>query len=305
MIYKDWLINWLTNYVEPSVKHRTYIHYKVIAEKRLLPRLGNMEIGQIRPYELQCFVSDLLKSGNLNTGEGLSPNSVNSIISVLQGSLRAAYSIGLINEYVGDKIKRPKVVEKKVDCFSVLEQKQIESYILNEEKERYFGVLLCLYTGLRIGELLALEWTDIDMNNGELYVNKTCYYVKTYGRAVYAPKTPSSVRTVPIPKQLMPYLCEEKKKSRSTHIVTSGDKPISIRVYQQSFSLLLKRLKIRHRGFHSLRHTFATRALECGMDVKTLSELLGHRSPTVTLNRYAHSLSEHKRKMMNKLGDML
>ena len=292
MLYKDWLSNWLENYVQHINSH-----------------LGELDLVEITPYVLQCYVTELLKTGNLRTGEGLSANSVNSIITVIQNTLKTAYSLGIIGEYVGDKIKRPRSSEKKVECFSVSEQKKIEQYILNEENTRLFGILLCLYTGLRIGELLALEWSDIDMSKGELRVNKTCHYGKdekgVFGRINDIPKTQASIRTIPIPKQLMPRLREAKKKSRSTHVVANGSNLISIRSYQRSFSALLKKLNIQHRGFHSLRHTFATRALECGMDVKTLSEILGHKNPTVTLNRYAHSLMEHKKEMMNKLGKLL
>ena len=123
-------------------------------------------------------------------------------------------------------------IEKKIECFSVSEQKKIEHYILNEENSSLFGVVLCLYTGLRIGELLALEWSDIDMRKGELLVNKTCYYGKdennVFSRITDVPKTQSSIRTIPIPKQLMPHLREAKKKSRSTHIVSNGENLISI-----------------------------------------------------------------------------
>lgn len=309
MLYKEWLSNWLENYVQPSAKQRTYTRYKEIVEQHIIMQLGELDLSEITPYVLQCYVTELLKSGNLRTGKGLSPNSVNSIITVIQNTLKTAYSLGIVSEYTGDKIKRPRTSEKKVECFSMSEQKKIEQYILNDENTRFFGVLLCLYTGLRIGELLALEWSDIDMSKGELRVNKTCHYGKdendVFGRITDIPKTQSSIRTIPIPRQLMPHLREVKKKSRSTHIVSNGENLISIRSYQRSFSTLLKKLNIQHRGFHSLRHTFATRALECGMDVKTLSEILGHKNPTVTLNRYAHSLMEHKKDMMNKLGKML
>lgn len=100
-------------------------------------------------------------------------------------------------------------------------------------------------------------------------------------------------------------LKEQKKKSRSTHVVSNDEKSVNIRSYQRTFELLIKKLNIQHRSFHSLRHTFATRALEYGMDVKTLSEILGHKSPTTTLNRYVHSMLEHKKEMMNRLGKML
>lgn len=311
MLYKEWLLNWLKNYVQPSAKMRTYTRYKEIAERHISPVLGNMELSEITPYVLQCYITELLKSGNLKTGNGLSANSVNSIITVIQNTLKTAYSIGIVSEYVGDKIKRPRTSEKKIECFSMCEQKKIEQYILNENEKntRPFGVLLCLYTGLRIGELLALEWSDIDMIKGELRVNKTCHYGRdengVFGRITDVPKTQSSIRIIPIPKQLIPHLREVKKKSRSTHIVSNGLKLISIRSYQRSFSILLKKLNIPYCGFHSLRHTFATRALECGMDVKTLSEILGHKSPTVTLNRYVHSLMDHKKEMMNRLGKLL
>ena len=309
MLYKEWLSNWLENYVQPSAKQRTYARYKEIVEQHIITQLGEMDLAEITPYVLQCYVTELLKCGNLRTGKGLSANSVNSIITVIQNTLKTAYSLGMVSEYVGDKIKRPRSSEKKVECFSMSEQKKIEQYILNERNTRFFGVLLCLYTGLRIGELLALEWSDIDMSKGELRVNKTCHYGKdengAFGRIIDIPKTQSSIRTIPIPRQLMPQLREVKKKSHSTHIVSNGSNLISIRSYQRSFSALLKKLNIPHHGFHSLRHTFATRALECGIDVKTLSEILGHKNPTVTLNRYAHSLMEHKKEMMNKLGKLL
>ena len=309
MNYKDWLANWLDNYVQPSVKQRTYTRYKEIAERHLIPALGELELRDMTPYVLQCYVSALLKNGNLKTGEGLAANSVNAIITVVQNALKTAYSLGMIPEYTGDKIKRPRMQERCVLCFSVQEQKTIERYVLQDKSTRYFGVLLCLYTGLRIGELLALSWPDMNTKKCEIYINKSCHYgitgSGTYGRIIDLPKTPSSVRTIPLPRQLMPLLREVKKKSRSLYIVANGENPVSIRSYQRSFALLLKKLNIPHRGFHSLRHTFATRALECGMDVKTLSEILGHKNPMVTLNRYAHSLMEHKKEMMNKLGKLL
>ncbi len=309
MKYEEWLSNWLINYVEPSTKQRTYTRYKEMVEQHIVPHLGSMDISEITPFVFQAYVTELMKKGNLRTGKGLSANSVNSIITVIQSSLKTAFLLRIVDEYVGDKIKRPKSSEKKIECFSVGEQKKLEEYILKVDKGRMFGVLICLYTGLRIGELLALEWSDVDVSKAELRVNKTCHYGKNesgkFCRITDVPKTQSSIRIIPIPKQLVPYLSERKKKSRSTYIVSNGDNPVSVRSYQRSFSALLKRLNIQHRGFHSLRHTFATRALECGMDVKTLSEILGHKSSTVTLNRYVHSLTEHKKEMMNKLGKLL
>ena len=166
------------------------------------------------------------------------------------------------------------------------------------------GILMCLYTGLRIGELLALEWSDVNFEKQELYVRKTCYD-RVGERVISSPKTKSSVRIIPIPKQIIPALTKLKVTGMCQYVISDHGQYVSIRSYQRSFALLLKKLCIPHRGFHALRHTFATRALECGMDVRTLAEILGHKNPTVTLNRYAHSLMEHKREMMNRLGENL
>lgn len=172
-----------------------------------------------------------------------------------------------------------------------------------------FGIIFCLYTGLRIGELLALKWEDIDLQKSIFTVNKTCmdsWENGKYVKLLEIPKTETSNRVVPIPKQLLSKIRDLKKIANSEYFVCGRSKYGSqVRSYQKTFEKLLIKLKIPHKGFHSLRHTFATRALEIGMDIKTLSEILGHKNSTVTLNRYAHSLLEHKTDMMNKLGKLL
>ena len=302
--YIDWLHSWLENYVRPSVKVRTYERYKLIIEQHIKDKIGGMELDELTPLVLQAFITELLQNGNRRTGKGLSANSVNAVISVLQSSLKTARLLGLMKEYTADKLKRPKLTEKPVECFTLGEQKQIEQAILNGKKDKLYGILLCLYSGLRIGELIAIQWMDIDLAKGILTVSKSCHDSKD-GLIIDEPKTQSSRRMIPLPKQLLPILKGIKEKSNSPFVVSANGKPVSVRSYQRSFELLLKRLHIPHKGFHSLRHTFATRALECGMDVKTLSEILGHKNSTVTLNRYAHSLMEHKQDMMNRLGRLL
>ena len=304
MKYMDWLNEWLKNYVLPSVKIRTYERYSLIVNLHIRDKIGMLELDDLTPLLLQQYITELLQSGNRKTGKGLSANSVNAIISVLQSSLKTANFLGLTAEYTADKVKRPKLKEKPVECFSLKEQKQIEQAILSGRKDKLYGILLCLYSGLRIGELIALQWSDIDFTKGILTVSKSCHDGKD-GLIIDEPKTATSRRVIPLPKQLLPILKGIKEKSHSSFVVSANGKPVSVRSYQRSFELLLKRLNIPHKGFHSLRHTFATRALECGMDVKTLSEILGHKNPTVTLNRYAHSLMEHKADMMNRLGKLL
>lgn len=305
MKYNEWLGVWLENYIKPSVKQKTYNIYFQMIEKHINPAIGGYLLEDLTPMILQTFVTRLLNEGNLKTHKGLAVSTANLIVTIIQSSLKTAFMLGEAKEYVADKIKRPRLTQKSVSCFSVAEQKKIEQAVSAQDK--MFGVVLCLYTGLRIGELLALTWQDIDFQRGLLSVSKTCYDGKTesgFGQIVDEPKTQSSKRVIPIPKQLLHALKELKRTNKSDYVISSGGKPITVRSYQKSFELLLARLGIPHKGFHSLRHTFATRALECGMDVKTLSEILGHKNATITLSRYAHSLWDHKTDMMNKLGKL-
>ena len=304
MKYTDWLIKWLEDYVRPSVKVRTYERYALIVEQHIKEAIGGAEPDDLTPLVLQSLVAELLRNGNKKTGGGLSANSVNAVISVIQNSLKTAHLLGLAKEYTADKIKRPKLAEKPVECFTLAEQKRIEQAVQGGKKDKMYGVLLCLYSGLRIGELMALQWSDIDFVKGTLTVAKSCHDGKC-GLVIDDPKTAASRRVIPLPKQLLPILKALKKRSDSPFVVSAKGKPVSVRSYQRSFELLLKKSDVPHKGFHSLRHTFATRAIECGMDVKTLSEILGHKNPTVTLNRYAHSLMEHKQAMMNRLGKLI
>lgn len=309
MKYNQWLDIWLENYVKPTSKTKTYAAYRQIAEKRLKLRLGAYEVSEISPVVLQYYITELLQKGNERTGGGLSANTVNGIISVIQHSLKIACLTGEAKEYIAGKIKRPKINEKKVSCFTIAEQKKIEAAALADKRSKMFGVVLCLYTGLRVGELLALKWEDIDFSAGALLVEKTVHDGKDekghFGLVMETPKTQSSVRRIPLPKQLIPILKKIKKETKSKYVISNNRRGVSVRVYQRNFSALLKRIGVPHKGFHALRHTFATRAIECGMDVKTLSEILGHKSATITLNRYVHSMESYKKEMMNKLGKLL
>lgn len=217
MQYKKWLREWLESYIKPSSKQKTYIRYSEIVSQHIVGSLGDYEMGELTPLILQRYTTELLQSGNLKTGKGLSANSVNGIITVIQNSLKVAYAIGQILEYTAGKIKRPKAREKQVTCFTPTEQKQIEKAVLNGKKSKMFGVVLCLYTGLRIGELLALEWTDIDFQKETITISKSCYDGKDnegkFTHIIDTPKTETSEREIPFPKQLIPYLRNLKKNN--------------------------------------------------------------------------------------------
>ncbi len=302
MKYKDWLNEWLEYYVKPTTKNRTYMKYQKQIENHIMPKLGDYELENLSAGILQRFTVGLSE-------KGLATNTINSIVSVVKSSLKRAVALGVVSAQYSDTIVRPKGREKKVECFTKAEQRKIEKYVSENKKSKLFGIVLCLYTGLRIGELLALKWSDLDLSKGIINITKSCHDEWNNGQYVKitdAPKTENSYRIVPIPKQLLPRLKELKRQSTGEYMI--GGKSIygaEVRSYQRMFETALKKLGIAHKGFHALRHTFATRALEVGMDVKTLSEVLGHSDPTITLKRYAHSMLEHKTEMMNKLGRLL
>lgn len=307
MKYRQWLEEWLTRCASPAVARTTYRKYAQIVELHIAPALGDRDLNELNPDIYWNFVAMLATSGNCRTGEGLAANTVGLVLSVLKSSVRAANRLGLKNARDAEHIRRPASAERPVRCFSASEQKAIEKACLCDRRPKMLGIVICLYTGLRIGELLALDWTDVDLEKGVLSVTKSCHYEKISAnecaRIVDRPKTPGSTRLIPLPARLVPHLRDAFRRRDSDAVVAHNGKPVNTRSYQYSFELLLKRLGIPRRGFHALRHTFATRAAEAGTDAKTIAELLGHKNATVALNRYVHSLFEHKRDAMDRLGE--
>lgn len=306
MKYQEWLMQWLANYVMPNYKPRTCERYRSMVEQHIIPHLGEYEMSELSPFIAQQFVTHLTNKGNLKNGKGLAANTINSVITVIQQSMNTAHLMGFVDRYDMNNIKRPKIQEKPVESFSVSEQKKIEQAVRADKREKMMGIIICLYTGLRIGELMALQWDAIDLPKRQIHVFRSCHDGKDQNnktcRIIETPKTASSNRVIPIAKQLVPILKDMKKRSNSPYVITNKGKIPSVRSYQRSFELLLKKIGIPKRGFHSLRHTFATRAVECGMDVRSLAEILGHKNSNITLNRYVHSMMEHKMSMMDKVG---
>lgn len=311
MVFREWLKVWLDGYVRLNVKERTFLLYNNIVNRHIIDELGDYEIDDITPIIVQQYIISKLESGNRLKNKGLSINTVNCIITIIKTSLKVAKQTEVANNDISSKIQRPKGKEKEVTCLTVQEQRTLECYVLSniEKKPKYIGIMISLYTGIRIGELLSLRWDDINFNARILHINKTCYDIynkdKGYVKTFDSPKTINSNRLIPFPIQLEKLLLSVKESSSSNYVISNKDKIISVRSYQKTFELILNKLKINHKGFHSLRHSFATRATEIGVDIKTLSEILGHASPEVTLKRYSHSLLDHKINMMNKIGTLL
>ena len=309
MKLKEWHDIWLNKYTKFAVKLRTYERYKYIIEKHIIPKLGEFDLDDLSAVTLQDYVLSELESGNLISSKGLANNSVIGIVNVLKSALKLAKSLEICAVDNSDKIKLPMATEKPVTAFEKWEQEKLEKYCLSSNKTNYLGIIICLYTGIRLGELLALTWNDIDFKSGIMTISKTAYRIKQNGKpqvVIDKPKTKNSSRLIPLPKQLLEILKRAKKFSKSDFVLSTRTGGIvGTRAYQKTYERILKKLEIPYKNFHSLRHTFATRAIEMGMDVKTLSEILGHKNPVITLQRYTHSMLSYKTEMMNKMGKML
>lgn len=309
MKLNQWLTIWLDKYQKNTIKIKTYYTYLNLIRLHINPYLGNYELEQINTSLLQDFINSKLKHGNLINGDSLSTSTIISITSILKQALKLALKLNLINNDYFSFISIPCLKQREINAFSLKEQKKIENYCLNSHKDNYFGIVLCLYTGIRIGELLSLTWNDIDFKKRLLYVRHTLTRIKQDEKVMTIldePKTRKSKRIIPLSTTIIRYLKEIKNKSSSLYVISTRNNTfVSIRSYQKTYKKLLNRCNVNYKNFHVLRHTFATRALESGMDVKTLSEILGHTNATITLNRYAHSMMNYKITMMDKLGKLL
>ena len=202
MNYQSWLAKWLETYVRPVVKGKTLETYRGVVKDHLVPALGELELAELTPARLQAFVAQQAKSGNRRTGEGLSCASVNLIITVLQNSLKCAREADMVGGYAAEKLRRPRAPARETACFDLSEQAALVRAAMQAKDEKFRGIVLCLYTGLRLGELLALEWGDVDWERGLLYVSRTCREGRDeagrFGRIVGAPKSRRSVRVIPL-----------------------------------------------------------------------------------------------------------
>ena len=225
MLLKEWLDIWLNKYTKHTVKLRTYDRYKYIIEKHINPKLGDYELDELNGEIFQDFVLGELENGNLNTNGKLANNSVIGIVNVLKGSMALALSLGKVQRDEIKKIKLPRPTEKPVTAFEKHEQEKIEKYCLASNKSKYIGIVICLYTGIRLGELLALTWEDIDFKTGIMSITKTSYRIKENGKpriVIDNPKTKNSSRVIPLPKTLLDILKKIRKQQTQIMLFQQG-----------------------------------------------------------------------------------
>jgi integrase len=262
-------------------------------------------LTELNAERLQRFVAEL-------SGKGLANKTVRSVFLMLRSAVKCAVEYEYIDKNPCDKVRLPRLEEKEIKVLSKATQKRLEYTVVNSGDTRHLGILICLYTGLRIGEVCGLKWDCVDFSRKQLLVKSSLNRVACYDcgekKTVLAetePKTKKSRRTIPLPDFLVRLLRELRKETKGKYVIfMKSGKPVEPRLMQVLYRKLLLSAGIEYVSFHTLRHTFATRAIETGADVKTLSEVLGHSNTMITVNRYAHSLYEQKRKMM-KVFDKL
>jgi integrase len=301
----EWLIA-----QKPQLKASSVAKYTNILTSYLIPRYGKMSVGSIARKEVVGHSRELLVAGGVKSN-GLSPKTVNSILSVMKNIF--AYAEREKCLHVADikdiSVKQP---QKPMRILSRNEQQRLSSHLCENPTPCHLGILLCLYTGLRIGEICAMKWKDICINEQYLYVHQTMQRIQTHNSTkgkteivILPPKSDCSIRHIPIPSDIMQLLMPAQKQGDAFLLTGLIHSFIEPRCMENHFKAVAEECGIQNVNFHALRHTFATRCIELGFDIKSLSEILGHASVNITLNRYVHPSMELKQKNMDMLSELL
>ena len=309
MTVKELLFVWLSSIVV-NIKKSTYDAYFAIIKNHIEPYMGDIHIDAISPEYIDSFINTKLQNGRLDNKGGLSAKTVQNIVGVIKSAFKYAertYGIRNPAQYVN----APKAEYKEANVMTFNEISRIRQYFALKQDYFMYAFELCLGTGIRIGELCALQCCDLDFDNETLTISKTSQRVKNDDPTsecrtnviITSPKTKNSTRKIPVPKELS----EKFKtfidgKEKGDYIFSAdGKNPLDVRTIQKRFALILKKCGIRHLNFHTIRHTFATKWVNSNFDIKSLSEILGHASVKITLSLYVHSSMEIKREQINKL----
>lgn len=282
------------------VKKSSYSAYLLLTENHILPAFGQQT--KIEESDVQDFVFQKLDSG-------LSQKTIKDILIVLKMILKFGAKKKWIN-YIPFDIQFPTVRENhSIEVLSRSDQKKIMNYIQEHFTFRNLGVYICLSAGMRIGEICALTWEDIDTDNGIINVRRTIQRIYIIEGGIRrtelildTPKTKNSIREIPLSKDLLRILKPFKKIVNPFFFILTNDaKPTEPRTYRSYYKSLMRDLKMPELKFHGLRHSFATRCIESNCDYKTVSVLLGHSNISTTLNLYVHPNMEQKKKAIEQM----
>ena len=286
------------------VKRSTFAAYTLLIENHILPSFGEMAL--VEEQDVQTFVFRKLN-------EGLSHKTIKDILIVLKMILRFGVK-NQMTEYRQIDIKFPTERDKhSIDILSRSHQKQIMEYIRLHFTFKNLGIYICLSAGMRIGEICALTWDDLDVENGIIHVRKTIQRIyvieehRKYTEVILdTPKTKNSIREVPMTKNLLKMIRPIKKiVNGNFYVLTNEPKPTEPRTYRNYYKQFMQSLGLPLMKFHGLRHSFATRCIESKCDYKTVSVLLGHSNISTTLNLYVHPNLEQKKRCMEQMSRLL
>lgn len=288
-------------------KGATSLKYDNLINKHILPVLGSYRLSEINTLVIADFMNSKLSTGRLDHTGGLSPSYVRSIMLIVFEVVDFAVKEDMC-EPLRMQIHKPAIEKSALEILDASSQSFLERQLFLCPSETGVGVLISLNTGLRISEVCALKWSDIDFEKAILSVHSTVARVKSIetdkrtALIIDRPKTKSSIRDIPISAKLMKILIELYEKRKSDYVISDNQNFVSPRTYEYRFHKILEQYHIKSVNYHALRHTFATRCVEYGVDVKTLSEILGHSNVSTTLNTYVHSSMDRKREQLEKLS---
>lgn len=302
-LFEFWLVNDVLGQVKPS----TYENYYHCMQKYVIPFFKIKKNNCLTEVSVASFVA------MIKLDLSISDAYKRKILTIFKTALKEILKGLPQQDAIIQIVKLPRVESKTVQVFSIKEQRAVEQTIINSRDRKALGILVCFYTGIRLGELCALRWSDIEFETRTMSVMKTVSRTKNFQLGEYktmlligTPKSYRSVRKIPLPEFLVQLLAEYKANTdnENGYVLSKNETPIDPRTFQKLYKRILQRAEVKDRKFHAIRHTFATRALELGVDIKTLSEILGHSNVSITLNVYAHSLMEQKKIAMDKFNDL-
>ncbi len=325
----QWLWEWLSTYALPTIKQSSYVSYESYVRLHLEPELGTFKLSALSIEQLQRFFNQKQKGDT--THRPLSPKSLRNIYNMLHHCLDQAMINGHLTRNPLYGVKLPAIRKNEMKILNLDEQAALHNATNNSNTPAAFGIIFTLSTGIRLGELLGLQWGDVDHTNHTVRIRRTIgrlLKIDASGRPISKtagiptteivsrlPKSTTAQRTIPlfpeVWKDLMTYRDKQRMRLQSIGVKWTSDTPIfstpaglvyEPRTYEDLFKRTLKAANLPNINFHALRHTFATRALEAGMDVKVLSSILGHAQASTTLNLYAHALPDHKKSSMEKMS---
>lgn len=321
----EWLCTWLEQYCKNEVRLSTYVNYDTYVQRHIRNSIGGYKLCDLNTSIMQMFFNDKAKNGKLNGSGGLSPKTLKNMHDMLHRALNKAVHLDMILKNPTDFVTLPKRKKSEMRYLTLNEQKQLQEALVGERLE--MPVLLALYTGMRQGEMFGLKWSYVHLDSEEHSWLRVVQAVNRFSDRIgegtkktflglSEPKTPHSIRSIP----LLPYIAGRLREYKEEQVeyfqkhnlpmtemvfTTKAGNLVDPRDFQRDFKLLLKRKGLREINVHGLRHTFATRALESGMNIKTLSQILGHSSVAFTLDTYAHVTEDLKFEEMSAMNSFL